>query len=257
MNSSHPPPPAPTVSSPDVSPAPSGTVKLFTFRGIRVFLHWTWAIIALWQIERGKGFYDNWLWAGAEYLSLFGIVLLHEFGHAFATRQTGGRADTILLWPFGGIAFVQAPPRPGAHLWGLAAGPLVNVALWPVFYALYRWMTPGMENADAAQFLGTLFYINTGLLIFNMLPIYPLDGGQILRTLLWFKFGPLNSLRAATTLGLVLGAALGLYAAVWLKSLWLAVIAGLIVFQCWKVLQQTLFIRRQLRERGVPEADIR
>ena len=60
-------------------------------------------------------------------------MLLHEFGHALACRQTGGHADTIVLGPLGGIAFVQPPPRPGAYLWSLAAGPLVNVILFPLF----------------------------------------------------------------------------------------------------------------------------
>ena len=63
-----------------------------------------------------------------EYLALFGIVLLHEFGHALACRQVGGTADRIMLWPLGGVAYVNPPSRPGATLWSLAAGPLVNVA---------------------------------------------------------------------------------------------------------------------------------
>jgi Zn-dependent protease len=70
-----------------------------------------------------------------EYLALFSIVLMHEFGHALACRQVGGTADQILLWPFGGVAYVNPPQRPGAMLWSIAAGPLVNVALFPLLLA--------------------------------------------------------------------------------------------------------------------------
>src|SRR5438477_7968109 len=72
------------------------------------------------------------VWGVLEYLSLFVIVLIHEFGHALACRQVGGVANRIVLWPLGGVAFVNPPRRPGAYLWSIAAGPLVNVALIPI-----------------------------------------------------------------------------------------------------------------------------
>ena len=80
----------------------------------------------------GQGRYNSLVWNALEYLALFVIVLLHEFGHALACRQVGGTADRIMLWPLGGVAFVNPPQRPGATLWSLAAGPLVNVALLPI-----------------------------------------------------------------------------------------------------------------------------
>lgn len=78
-------------------------------------------------------------WNIAEYLALFGIVLLHEFGHALACRQVGGKAERVVLWPLGGIALVQPPPRPGALLWSIAAGPLVNLVLVPLTWCLSHW----------------------------------------------------------------------------------------------------------------------
>ena len=78
------------------------------------------------------GGYSSLVWNVLEYLALFAIVLLHEFGHALACRQVGGKANQIVLWPLGGVAYVAPPPRPGATLWSIAAGPLVNVALAPV-----------------------------------------------------------------------------------------------------------------------------
>ena len=73
--------------------------------------------------------YSSLVWNIVEYLTLFLIVLLHEFGHSLACRQVGGTADKIMLWPLGGVAYIAPPQRPGAVLWSIAAGPLVNVVL--------------------------------------------------------------------------------------------------------------------------------
>jgi Zn-dependent protease len=141
-----------------------------------------------------------------EYLVLFLIVLLHEFGHALACRQVGGTANRIVLWPLGGVAYVDPPPRPGATLWSLAAGPLVNVALAPVLMALVA-VSRAAGGAHAMpnlyELLRSVLYIDVVLLVFNMLPIYPLDGGQIVRSLLWFVMGRARSLMVATLILLV------------------------------------------------------
>ena len=107
-------------------------MPLFRVRGIQVYLHWTWLVVAYFEIVTRVNKYQSMTWNVIEYLALFGIVLLHEFGHAFACRQVGGQANRIMLWPLGGVAFVQPPPRPGALLWSIAAGPLVNVILVPI-----------------------------------------------------------------------------------------------------------------------------
>src|SRR5580693_7270542 len=114
-----------------------GAIHLFRIAGIDVFLHWSWFVIALIEISYLKGRYSTLVWSIFEYLALFLIVLLHEFGHAFACRQVGGRADQIMLWPLGGVAYVDPPQRPGAMLWSIAAGPLVNVVLIPVLGVLW------------------------------------------------------------------------------------------------------------------------
>jgi len=110
----------------------SGAFPIFRFAGIQVYLHFTWFLVAWYEINSGKLKYESSTWAVIEYVGLFAIVLLHEFGHAFACRSTGGRADRIVLWPLGGLAFVDPPPRPGAVLWSIVAGPLVNVVLFPI-----------------------------------------------------------------------------------------------------------------------------
>src|SRR5215469_9955891 len=108
-----------------------GSIRLFQFSGIDVYLHWCWFLVAVFEIQSRAGRYSSIAWNIAEYLALFLIVLAHEFGHALACRQVGGRANQIVLWPLGGVAYVAPPPRPGATLWSIAAGPLVNVALAP------------------------------------------------------------------------------------------------------------------------------
>src|SRR5213595_2220434 len=113
-----------------------GTIRLFKFSGITVYLHFSWFLIAAYEFTRRMGVYSSPVWSALEYIALFGIVLLHEFGHALACRQTGGIADRIVLWPLGGIAFVNPPRRPGAMLWSIAAGPLVNVILLPILSLL-------------------------------------------------------------------------------------------------------------------------
>src|SRR5438094_9124146 len=113
-----------------------GTIHLFRVSGIDLFLHWSWFLVAVIDINNRARSYSSLTWNVLEYLALFFIVMLHEFGHALACRQVGGTANRIVLWPLGGVAYVSPPPRPGATLWSIAAGPLVNVVLLPVLSVL-------------------------------------------------------------------------------------------------------------------------
>jgi Zn-dependent protease len=183
---------------------PSKGIPLFKIAGIQVYLHWAWFLFAVFEIQRMNR-YSTVLWSALEYLTLFGIVLMHEFGHALACRQVGGRASQIVLWPLGGVAYVEAPPRPGATLWSIAAGPLVNLALVPVLAIAYFAVSIGAadETSDLVSFLWAVNFMNAVLLIFNLLPIYPLDGGKILRSVLWYVVGRAKSLMAAVIIGFV------------------------------------------------------
>lgn len=182
----------------------SGSLRLFRFAGIQVYLHWSWFLVAVYEISGRVGTYQSIGWNIAEYLLLFAIVTMHEFGHALACRQTGGQAHDIVLWPLGGIAYVAPPPRPGATLWSIAAGPLVNVVLVPVLFGLYfAVISFGWADraSDVAHFLRYMNGVNLSLLLFNLLPVYPLDGGQIVRSLLWFAVGRGRSLQIAAYIG--------------------------------------------------------
>src|SRR5207248_8700332 len=175
-----------------MTPTRQGSFHLFRIFGIDIFLHWSWFVVAYFSIQLRSRTYSSWSWNVLEYLSLFVIVLMHECGHALACRQVGGRADQIVLWPLGGVAYVDPPPRPGATLWSIAAGPLVNVVLMPLLLiAVFAARKAGWPDSAPTEFgfIKSITYINAGLLIFNLLPIYTLDGGQILRSLLWFIVG--------------------------------------------------------------------
>jgi Zn-dependent protease len=218
------------------------SIRLFRIKGIDVYLHWSWFLVALYEIEARKGRYSSVAWNVVEYLALFAIVLTHEFGHALACRSVGGTADTIMLWPLGGVAYVNPPQRPGATLWSIAAGPLVNVGLAPVL-----WLVAGPRAlapmSDLHILLSEVFTINLYLLIFNILPIYPLDGGQILRSLLWFPFGRARSLLIASVLGFV-GVA-GFFLLAWHEqSIWLGLIAAYAGMNCWSGFKTARALRK-------------
>jgi Zn-dependent protease len=217
-----------------------GSIRLFRFSGIDVFLHWSWFLVAVYGINARTRVYSSITWNILEYLALFAIVLTHEFGHALACRQVGGTANRILLWPFGGVAYVDPPQRPGATLWSIAAGPLVNVALFPILSIVVlaaRSMGLAQSAHDLYEFLWAVWGIDLGLLIFNILPVYPLDGGQILRSLLWFVLGRARSLMVAVIIG-VLGCIGLIGLAVWSRDVWLGAISLYILMSCWGGFQQ-------------------
>ncbi len=207
-------------------PTQNGAMRLFRVGGITVFLHYSWFIVAVIEVQIRSKTYGSLAWNVAEYLALFAIVLLHEFGHSLACRQTGGQADQIVLWPLGGVAYVNPPQRPGAVLWSIAAGPLVNVVLFVVFKMLGVVMLANGWNTsmpDAYHWFVTIARINLGLLIFNLLPVYPLDGGQILRALLWFFIGRAWSLMVSSVIG-VLGALAIFALAFHFQSFWIGLV---------------------------------
>lgn len=212
----------------------NGGLKLFRLFGVNVYLHWTWAVAAYFMIKLRTPAYEQAgvkpYWAALEYCTLFGIVLMHEFGHALACKSVGGKADLIVLWPLGGVAFVSPPHRPGAVLWSIFAGPLVNIILAPITIAAAYF---GPDSGGLSLFLYNIAQVNILLLIFNLMPIFPLDGGQILQSLLWFFMSYERSLMIVSVIGLLGGAALMLFAVTQHES-WYIIMAGFIILQAWR-----------------------
>ncbi len=226
-----------------------GAFRIFTIAGINVYLHWSWFVVALIEINARQRSYSSPIWNGFEYLALFAIVTTHEFGHALACRQVGGSANQIVLWPLGGVAYVDPPQRPGAVLWSIAAGPLVNVALLPVLAGLY-----GLGNSlgwaftlpDVHEFLWFVMLTNIGLLVFNLLPIYPLDGGKILWALLWFPLGRARSLMVSVVVGFI--GMIGFVAyGISKQYVWFYILAAFMFLNCWSGLAQARVLLRMAK----------
>lgn len=226
-----------------------GAFHLFSIVEIDVYLHWTWLIVAAIEIGYMRPENISLDWGLLLYLSLFLIVLLHEFGHALACRQVGGTADEIMLWPLGGLAYVRPPQRPGATLWSIAAGPLVNIFLLPPLTAAFvtaRYLGWAHTRHEAYTFFFVILFMDVFLLAFNLLPVYPLDGGQILRSLLWFFLGRGRSLVAATVIGFAGAAGFVILALLW-RSVWLIVIAGYVLITCWRGMKGAWALMRMER----------
>jgi Zn-dependent protease len=231
-------------------PTQAGSFRLFRIAGIDVFIHWSWFLIAVYEVQVWRSIFSSPVWAVLLFLGLFTLVTMHEFGHALACRQVGGRADRIVLWPLGGIAFVDPPRRAGAMLWSIAAGPLINLLLLPILtFVLHIAASAGMiqSNHDGYLVLLWLWRINLALLLFNLLPIYPLDGGQILRSLLWFPLGQVRSLSIAAIIGLIGGGLLGLWGLLE-GSWWIAIMAFFLVSQAMVGWRHAQYLRMEAVE---------
>jgi Zn-dependent protease/predicted RNA-binding Zn-ribbon protein involved in translation (DUF1610 family) len=227
-------------------PTRQGSFLLFRAFGIDVYLNWTWFLVLLYVFSYERSAYSSSVWIVFEVLGLFAIILAHEFGHALACRQVGGQAELIVLWPFGGVAYVSPPQRPGAVLWSIAAGPLVNVVLTPILFGLWFFArSSGLYDTmpNLYRFIAIISQVNLFLLIFNMMPVYPLDGGQILQSLLWFVVGRARSLMIAASIGLVaLGAAI--IVALVKMNLWLGLICVIMLMNCWQGLMYARVLAR-------------
>lgn len=146
-------------------------------------------------------------------LLIFACVLAHEFGHAIAARRYGIRTPDITLLPIGGVARLERmPEKPGEEIVVALAGPAVNVVIAAVLLLLGARMDmaslAALEN-PAASMLGQLAAINLFLVVFNLIPAFPMDGGRVLRALLALRRGPAQATRIAARVGQALAFVLG------------------------------------------------
>ena len=197
----------------------TGSVPLFTVFGIRVRMHAAMLLLIALELlfssaKGGMGVQNAMTFS----VILFGIVLLHEFGHCFAARSVGGEANEILMWPLGGLAMADAPQRPWPQFVTVAGGPLVNVIICVVTAAAIAVLNRNAPDipinplssgfhppygSTFGYYLWWVFIISWSLLLFNLLPIFPLDGGQLLRTILWPKLGFYRASLITFTVGMV------------------------------------------------------
>lgn len=177
--------------------------------GIEVRLHWTLLLMTVLWSRDLFGIGLAWWWFPIAILALPLSVLLHEFGHAIAARAVGGDSRDIILWACGGLAWCAIPARPLAHLVVAAAGPGVSLALWAAGQGMVQagWLT-GSPAAVALFIAG----VNLSLLLFNLLPVYPMDGGRIARSALWPLVGRPRAVRWTVNLAYLCLAGMALWA---------------------------------------------
>lgn len=169
-------------------------------------------------------------------VGLYGCILLHEFGHALAARWCDGEANDIVLWPFGGLAFCRPAWHPTAQLITSAAGPLVTLVLAVGFSGL----SIVLSYVETPQFLGWLVtglaYLNWKVFLFNLIPAFPMDGGRILRDILWYWLGPERATVIAVNISRVIAVVGGAWM-LWQHNYWLAFMALWLFLQTARVEQ--------------------
>jgi len=189
-------------------------LRIGRVRGIDIRVHWSWAFIAgllVWSLaegvfgpQHGWGPAARWSAAAITAALVFGSILLHELSHSLVAQRAGMRVRAITLFIFGGVSSTtDEMPSAGQEFRVAIAGPLMSGGLALVFGAIWL-MTRGIGIAPV---FGYLALINLGLGAFNLLPGFPLDGGRVLRSLLWARTGDQER---ATAIAARVGSAIGM-----------------------------------------------
>jgi Zn-dependent protease/predicted transcriptional regulator len=180
--------------------------RLGSIRGIDIFIHWTFTILLLFillnSLMVGQDLLSA-LWGLALICAVFVCVLLHELGHALTAQKFGVRTRDITLLPIGGVAKLERiPENPAQELAIVAAGPAVNLVIAAILF-LFLWAQNGfmLQNLPTRSFAGELMWINVTLLVFNLIPAFPMDGGRLLRALLARRMEYLRATRIAARAG--------------------------------------------------------
>jgi Zn-dependent protease len=191
------------------------SIELGRIAGIRIGINWSWLVVfalITWTLADGVFPSEDPGLSSGTYVAMaivaallfFGSLLLHELGHALQARREGMTIEGITLWLFGGVArFSGSFPSAGAEFRIAIAGPLVSLALGLLF-SLGAW---GVGFPEAVDGVGAwLGYINLTLLVFNLMPALPLDGGRVLRSALWalerdFRSATLKAVQVARAIG--------------------------------------------------------
>ncbi|HET9914758.1 MAG TPA: site-2 protease family protein, partial [Anaerolineales bacterium] len=183
--------------------------KLGTFAGIDVFVHATFLLLIGWigysywlQYETLAKVAEGILFI----LALFLCVVLHEYGHALTARRYGIKTRDITLYPIGGVARLERmPEKPIEELWVALMGPAVNVVIAAVLFA-YLFVTNGLIplnelTLSTGSFLERLMAVNVSLVLFNLIPAFPMDGGRVLRALLAMRMDYVRATQVAANIG--------------------------------------------------------
>src|ERR1700692_4136104 len=238
-----------------VSPDMRWSFKVARVGGIEVRIHVTFflllAVFASFYSAQG-GFYGT-IKVLIFCLLVFLCVLLHELGHAFAAKAYGIRTVDITLLPIGGVARMERmPEKPTQELAVAIAGPLVNVVIAGALLFVLA-VTGNLdfgEVLDPTRFnaLWALLYTNVMMVVFNLMPAFPLDGGRVLRALLATKL----SYERATQIAATVGQALALLMGIWAFSKGPASLALIAIFIYMGAESESSFVQMRHATSGIP-----
>lgn len=210
------------------------SLRIARIAGIDVFVHWTFLLLLGWifLMNLPQGGFVGALSGVGLILSLFLCVLLHEFGHAMMARRFGVPTKDITLLPIGGVARMERIPRnPNQEFLIAIAGPAVNVVIAAMLFAgLYLTGTPlDIESGVSLSGprIGSLMWFNMAIVVFNMLPAFPMDGGRVLRALLARKMDYVAATQIAANVGQMLAM---VFFVVGLFSNWVLMFIALFVY---------------------------
>lgn len=190
--------------------------RLMRIAGIDIGIHYTWILIFIllsWSLA--QGFFPQlypgwetityWITGVVAALLLFGSVLLHELAHSLVARARGMTVNSITLFIFGGVSNLEEEPeKPKIELAISIVGPLTSLALAGIFWGLLQLV--GNQQSPLAATFAYLALINAILAGFNLLPGFPLDGGRVLRSIIWDRTGSLvKATNIAATVGRFMG----------------------------------------------------
>lgn len=190
----------------------AGSIRIFRIAGIDIYINFSWIIILVFlTFSLATGwfymFYPGWqpaiywLVSFIAAILLFVSVLLHELAHSFVARARGLPVKSIVLFIFGGVSNIEREPgSPGVEFQMAFVGPLTSLVIGVVCYLLLLLLRG--SNSPVAAILGYLAVTNILLGIFNLIPGFPLDGGRVLRSIVWRISG---NLRIATRVATVVG----------------------------------------------------
>ena len=212
------------------------SIRVATVKGIGIFTHWTFLVML-------AGLFAFYIYQGLSVVAaltgvalittVFGCVVLHELGHAFMARHYGIPTLDITMYPIGGVArLTRMPSKPKEEFMIAIAGPAVNVAIAVVLFVVNEIIGTNVSLFEAmntqANVLGLLMWINLGLVVFNMMPAFPMDGGRVFRAALATQM----EYRVATHIAALAGQAVAVVFAIYgiMNGMWTLPFVAVFVF---------------------------
>ena len=169
-------------------------------------MHGTFVLFLIWIAadQFSSGGWSNAAWGVGFVCLVFACVVMHEFGHVLAARGFGIRTPDITLLPIGGVAHLERIPEdPKEEIIVAIAGPLVSALLSLIFWSAHGFAPVNVQHQPDSfmEVIGSLAAVNGGLLVFNLIPAFPMDGGRVLRAMLGFRISHLKATQLAAAIG--------------------------------------------------------